>query len=120
VKNQKEQNLLELIPERIRPFEKEEDGHVSIIQPKFTNKFFIKYLAPRLKNAYFRIHLDEFGSKVWELCDGQNTIEYIGEQLHQTFGDKVEPVYERLAAFFQYLYRLKFIHYTNYVPKSGS
>jgi len=112
-----EQNLLDLIPERVRDYETLETGLISIIQPKFHNKFFVKYLAPRLKKPFFKVHLDEFGSKVWELSDGKTSIEQIGQILHQHFGEKVEPVYERLATFYRYLYRLKFIRYQNYAGK---
>ena len=108
------QNLLELIPERLREFETDEDGLISIIQPKFKNKFFRKYLVPRLKKPFFHVHLDEYGSNVWKLCDGAHSIEQIGQLLHQSYGEQVEPVYERLANFFQHLYRLKFIRYQNY------
>ena len=112
-----EQNLLDLIPERMRDYETQETGLISIIQPKFQNKFFMKYLAPRLKKPFFKVHLDEFGSKVWELCDGTKSIEQIGQILYKNYGEQVEPVYERLGTFFQYLYRLKFIRYQNYANK---
>ena len=113
-----EQNLFDLIPERKNEYEKTEDGIVWIIQPKFTNKFMVKYVLPYLKRPFFKVELDEFGSKVWEYIDGKNTIEQIGKVLHADFGEKIEPVYDRLAMFFQQLHRLKFIQYKNYVkPK---
>lgn len=115
---QNEQNLFDLIPEQKNEFEKTEDGIIWVIQPKFKSKFMVKYVVPRLKRPYFKVKLDEFGSAVWEYIDGQRTIKQIGEKLHADFGEKVEPVYERLAVFFQSLQRLRFIQYKNYVkPK---
>lgn len=62
-----------------------------------------------MKNPYFRIKLDEIGSAVWEMCDGEKTVREIGECLHQRFKDKIEPVYDRLAVFLQTLERNRFI-----------
>lgn len=114
VKQKTEQNLLELVPERMREFEKDEEGNIQIIYPKFTNRFLVKYLVPRLKQPYIKVQLDELGSTVWEACDGENTVEEIATILNNKFGKSVEPVYERLAMFFQNLHRLKFIRYLNY------
>jgi hypothetical protein len=112
---QAEQNLFDLIPERKSEFEKAADGTVWIIQPKFTNKLIVKYILPYLKRRTFKVKLDEFGSAVWNQIDGQTTIEQIGQNLHTEFGDQIEPVYDRLALFFQSLYRLRFIQYNNFV-----
>ena len=115
---QNEQNLFDLIPERKNDFEKTEDGIIWIIQPKFTSKFMRKYIVPHLKRPFFKVKLDEFGSSVWEYIDGQRTIAQIGQKLHTDFGEKVEPVYDRLAIFFQSLQRLRFVQYKNYIkPK---
>ena len=90
-KKANEQNLLDLIPEQICNFEKNEDGLISVIKPKFHNRIFVKYLAPRLKRPFFRVKLDEFGTSIWELCNGKNTVGAIGEQLHQQFYQPLHP-----------------------------
>jgi len=112
---QPEQNLFDLIPERQSEFEKTPEGIVWIIQPKFTNKFLVKFFLPFLKRPDFKVKLDEFGSAVWRHIDGQVTVGQIGEKLRIEFGEQVEPVFDRLALFFQSLYRLRFIQYKNYV-----
>ena len=48
--DRQEQNLLELIPARNLEFERTDDGKITIIQPKFTNKFMVKYLLPQNVN----------------------------------------------------------------------
>ncbi|MCI0512882.1 PqqD family protein [candidate division KSB1 bacterium] len=111
-----EQNFLELIPIRLVNFEKQVDGRITLFQSKFRHPFLVKYLQPRLKQPFIKVHLDEIGSELWDLCDGQNTIEQIATGLSEKFGSKVEPVYERMAQYFQSLFQLKFIYYQNYDP----
>lgn len=108
-----EVNLLDLIPERTAKFEESSDGLVTILKPKFRNKLLVKYLIPRLKSPNFKVNLDQFGSFVWNQCDGKNTVEQIGNLLKDKFQDNIEPVYDRLAVFVQSLARYRFIEYKN-------
>ena len=73
----------------------------------------VKHVLPRLKSQHYKIRLDDIGSFIWDLCDGRKTVQEIGEQLKDKFGDKVEPLYERLGAFFQNLEKNKFITFKN-------
>lgn len=57
------------------------------------------------------IHLDEFGSFVWQNIDGKRDITEIGISVKERFGDKAEPLYERLAKYFQILSSYGFIAY---------
>ena len=114
---EQEQSLLELIPAHNLPFEQSDDKKVTIIQPKFTNKFMVKYVMPRMKQPNFKVSLDEFGSHIWAQIDGQRTIGEIGENLQDAFGEKVDPLWGRLTQFFVQLNNLKFIRYLNYQPR---
>ncbi|MBN2029778.1 PqqD family protein [bacterium] len=49
------------------------------------------------------IHLDEFGSFVWNHCDGSQSVSEIAQKLRERFGDKVDPVYERLGGYIRLL-----------------
>ncbi len=49
------------------------------------------------------IHLEEFGSFVWTAIDGKRDILAIGELVRERFGEKAEPLYERLAAYIKTL-----------------
>lgn len=51
------------------------------------------------------IELDELGSSVWMLIDGERSLYDIGEKLKEKFGDKCEPLYDRLALFIRYMVR---------------
>lgn len=59
---------------------------------RFVQKFFGK---PEV--TY--IHMDEYGSAVWRMCDGQKNLITIGEELKKQFGEEVEPLYPRLVTY---------------------
>ncbi len=102
-------NLLELVPHRLRDWERSEEGRVVILKPKLGDNPIGRWLMARMPQPYYRINLDDFGSHVWELCDGNTTVREIGKALRQRFGDSVEPVYDRLAIFFRQLERGRLI-----------
>ncbi|ADL05583.1 PqqD family protein [Lacrimispora saccharolytica] len=52
---------------------------------------------------YKRMTMDEYGSCVFLLIDGRKTVREIGKSLEETYGDKVEPLYERLLLFVSHL-----------------
>ena len=55
------------------------------------------------------IHLDEIGSFVWPRMVEGRTIMMLGEDVKERFGEKAEPLYERLAKYFQILDSYGFI-----------
>ena len=55
------------------------------------------------------IHLDEMGSFIWPLLDGDKTIIQLGEYVKKEFGENANPLYERLAKYFQILDSYHFI-----------
>ena len=57
------------------------------------------------------IHLDETGSFVWPLLDGEKTIIELGKGVEAEFGEKANPLYERLAKYFQILDSYHFIEW---------
>jgi hypothetical protein len=106
-------NLLQLIPDQNILSEKTNDGLFILLKPKYRHPWMVKHFLPRLKNPHYKIKLDEIGSFIWELCDGRKTVKEIGGRLKEKFGEKVEPLYERLGAFFQNLEKNKFIIFKN-------
>jgi hypothetical protein len=64
-----------------------------------------------MKRPYFKIKLDDVGSYIWELCDGKKTVKDVAECLQNEFGEKVEPLYDRLALFLQSLEKNHFIFF---------
>lgn len=109
-------NLLTLIPEKNREWHKTETGRAKILVPRYGQNPVGAWLARRLANPYIQIELDDVGTAVWEACDGKTTVAEIAENLSVRFGDRVEPLYDRLAIFFQQLQRNKFIRWGSDVP----
>lgn len=104
------ENYLEKIPvlspmkwtldDDIVTLQKENNG----IFDKIAQKFF-----KRPKISY--IHLDKYGSFIWQIIDGEKNIIKLGEEVKARFGEDAEPLYERLAKFFQILDSYKFIEW---------
>ena len=111
-KNIISKNYLEGIPLR-HPhiaWSKDEEGLVTL-EIKNTGPF------NRIAQKFFKkpkisyIHLDETGSFVWPIMDGEKDLIKIGECVKEHFGEKAEPLYERLARYFQILESYHFIRW---------
>jgi len=88
------ENLLELVPKQTVQWV-EEDGRIVLLKPKTRFEFIRK----RMTKRDYRIKLDDYGSLVWKNIDGTKSVEEIGKILRDSFGDAVEPVYDRLGEF---------------------
>lgn len=104
-------NLLDLIPVRNIKWEKKEGSLIVLLKPKFKHPFLKKHILPRLKRPFYKIKLDSVGSFIWENCNGNLTVKELAENLKNEFGDKVEPLYDRLALFLQSLEKNGFIEF---------
>jgi hypothetical protein len=108
-KNPQEKNLLTLIPVHQVDYELTETGGVVLLIPKFRGKILGKYLQPRLSRPYFRLSLDAIGSFFWQQCDGHKDVQEIAKIMQGHFGEKVEPLIDRLNLFILQLDRGKAI-----------
>ena len=103
-------NYLEKIPQRIEKlsWSVDEEGKVTL---EVENKGW----ANRLAQIFFKrprvsyVHMDELGSFLWPLLDGEKNIIELGVLVKEKFGKDAEPLYERLARFFQILDSYHFI-----------
>ena len=103
------ENYLEKIPVKssfIKWTQEDEKVTLEIENTGFFNKLAQKFFG-RPKTSY--VHLDSMGSFVWPIIDGEKNIIAIGEEVKEKFGDECEPLYERLAKFFQILESYNFI-----------
>ena len=107
--NQTQINLLNLIPVQNVKCEVQEDGLVVLFKPKFSNSLLVKHVLPRMKHPCYKIKLDDIGSFFWLKCDGTRTVQEIAELHKKKFGEKVEPLYERLTQFLASLEKNRFI-----------
>ncbi len=105
-------NYLEKIP--MRPGHiKWSTGENGIVTLDIENTGFMNRVAQKLfrKPKVSHIHLDEMGSFVWPLLDGEKNIVELGQAVDAQFGDKASPLYERLAKYFQILDSYHFIEW---------
>ncbi len=107
----KERNLLDLIPVQIVEWVRKDDNTITLKKPKTRNGLMRLLIRRMGRGLEFKIHLDDYGTMVWENCDGSQTVYEIGERLKKKHGDNIEPVYDRLAAFMRILAAQKFIVY---------
>lgn len=101
--------FLQRHPKRNREWERSEKKLAVVLIPKFGQHLFGRWMLTRMQRPNYRLSLDEVGSFVWERCDGAHSVEDIGRDLAEQFGQSVEPVFERLGLFFQQLERTKSI-----------
>ena len=108
----KTENFLERIPV-INPNLRWTVNDKKIVTLEIDNKGIYNRIAQKLfkKPPVTYIHLDKTGSFVWPLIDGEKDIIALGVLVKDHFGDEAEPLYERLAKFFQILESYKFISF---------
>ena len=105
----KNANYLEVTPIRAVNEEINEENLVTVLIPKVTSKIGKKYFEPMLKSPYIKLKLDEIGSATWLSIDGKKKVFEIASELVRKFGDKIDPVEERLTKFLTTLYEQRFI-----------
>lgn len=103
-------NYLDYIPKHNESlkWEKDEDGRVTLF---VENKGFFNKLAQLLakKPKISQIHLDEMGDFIWPIIDGKKSIYDISVLVKEEFGDKAEPLYNRLVQYMRNLESYDFI-----------
>ena len=105
-----EENFLDKIPfhKEGLSYSTDNSGNVTLeMENKGAVNRIAQFLIRKPKVSY--IHLEEFGSFIWPLIDGKTDIHEIGEKVQEHFGDKAEPLYDRLAQYFQILENYGFI-----------
>ncbi len=112
-KKRGEINLLDLIPTTIIGHEVNDAGVVTLHAPRFKSRILRRLLVPRLKRPFFKVELDDIGSTLWLLMDGERNVKEIALVMRERFGDRIEPCYDRMGMFLQQLERARFITYSN-------
>lgn len=109
-KNVAYENYLDKVPIRRNglKWSIDEDGAVTLeVENKGWANKIAQVLFKRPKVSF--IHLDEMGNFIWPIIDGEKNVFYIGKEVKEHFGDKAEPLYERLAQYFQILESYGFV-----------
>lgn len=106
------ENYLEKIPVRNEGivWKQDENNQVTL---EIENTGFFNTVAQRIlkKPKISYVHLDENGSFLWPLLDGEKSIMDLGVLVKEHFGEEAEPLYERLAKYFKILESYNFIEY---------
>ena len=76
----------------------------------------VVFKKPRIS----QIHLDEMGNFIWPLMDGKNTVYDIAEQVKAHFGEKAEPLYNRLVQYMRNLESYGFIRFKEEEKAAGT
>lgn len=86
-----------------------EDEYAVLILPRFRKAWMQRWLLPKSLSSHVRIQLEEHGTAVWRLIDGQRTVQEIIELLASHFGgDESYP--SRVATYFMQLQKDGLIH----------
>lgn len=106
----KKKNYLEFIPQHNEKFffEINEEGLVTIF---IENKGLFNRIAQKLfkKPKVSQVHLDEMGSFIYPLIDGKKSVMDLSVLVHDHFGEKAEPLYNRLVTYMAMLERYEFV-----------
>ena len=106
----KKENYLDFIPvvNGQNTWDRGEDGVVTI---HMVNRGFYKTLAQKLFHTprVSHIKLDEYGSFLWMRIDGVKTVGQLALELKEAYGEKAEPLYDRLVKYMQILRNNRFI-----------
>jgi len=99
---------LSLYPIRQVEYEMDEKSQAILIIPHPEN-WFTRKLLPKPKSPAQRIHLDEIGTFIWQLFDGNSNISAICESLKEKYGEDIQQAEERTVLFAQQMYKQEFI-----------
>lgn len=81
-------NLLDTIPVRSEHIRTEWKGEYAVLAfPRFKHRWAQRFLLPKGMSPDIRVTLEERGTAVWQLIDGQQTVENIISSLAPMFGD---------------------------------
>lgn len=82
---------------------------MALMRPRFGRGWLGRRLQAAFRPRPYRVHLDDVGSFIWKRCDGGTRVEEIARALRAEFGERIEPVEDRLVAFLQSLERGRFV-----------
>jgi hypothetical protein len=89
-----------------------EGEKITLLIPKFKSRWMQKWLIPPRRSMHFRVHLDEMGSRVWDLIDGTrdtNEICLIVKETPSQGPESQKPTEVRVTEFLRQLYKNRFI-----------
>ena len=102
-----------MIPLKNIEWEEGEEGRIFLLKEKSKNKLMKKLFDLFGKRQYFRIHLDDTGTFVWNNINGKNSIKELGNLLKiRETGNAFPQAEMRVEKFILMLLKNKFIKIT--------
>lgn len=103
-------NYLDYIPRHSKKLQYTMDnqGAITLLQE---NRGMFNRIAQTVfkKPRISKIHLDEMGNFIWPLMDGERTVYDIAALVKEEFGEKAEPLYNRLVQYIRNLESYGFV-----------
>ena len=99
--------------EKVYPFRnceyEKKNNLVTVLYKKEKLTFIEKTFFKKDSVKPHKIDLDEIGSYIWHLCDGEKNVGEITEIAKEHFGDKIKPAKERVELFINQMSKNKLI-----------
>lgn len=107
-------NYLDLIPVRAEKLQWFTDRRDRIVL-KVENTGLFNKIAQKVFNKpqFTKVHLDQQGTFIWPLIDGERTVADIAALVKDEFGEAAEPLYPRIVKYFQIVESYHFIKFAN-------
>ena len=107
-------NYLGLIPVRAEELQWFTDRRDRIVL-KVENTGLFNKIAQKVFNKpqFTKVHLDQQGTFIWPLIDGERTVADIAALVKDEFGEAAEPLYPRIVKYFQIVESYHFIKFAN-------
>jgi len=108
----KKTNFLDLTPIRIIEHESREGDLISLLMPRFKNKYWSRMFQPRSKGEFIKIKLDLSGSLTWLLIYGNTSVEKICKKLEEKYPHQftqTDETEKRVTKFISMLYQQRYI-----------
>lgn len=109
LKKQKK-NYLDLIPVQAEGLAwTRDDEDIVVLEVENTGAF--NRIAQKLfkRPKVTKVHMEQFGSFLWPLIDGERTVKDLADLLKERFGEETEPLYPRVAKYMQIMESYHFI-----------
>lgn len=103
------ENYLDFVPVQNPRNTWSEDGGIVTIH--MVHRGFYDRLAQKLFHTppVSHIQLDEYGSFLWQRIDGETSVGTLADALREEYGEKAEPLYDRLVQYMQILRNNRFV-----------
>ena len=108
-------NYLDLVPKRAEHLQCHTDEETGLMVLDVENTGLFNTIAQKVfrKPRITHVHLDETGSFLWPLIDGEKTVAQLAECMKQQCGEKAEPLLPRIVRYFQIVESYHFIQFLN-------